>query len=376
MSKHPLFFILTICLLIPLAGNNLMAMEWNKLRSPYPLFATFIEPTPEQEKCPTPPASIHDMEYISVYTDKSEGISIVDKEAQKKYKKQIETIKNFELKIEGWVENSFNTKSKKTENTYCAIQWLYDWAINNSYLDGKTTFQGGAVRKWSLGVLSSHYLQIKNIHNIDNQTKSEIEDWLKRVATTVITEYESKPENKSRNNNHVYWAAWSVMITGIATNNRKFYKWGVRQYNKAINQIQKDGTLPLELERQSKAFHYHTFAAAPLVMMAETMTANGNEAYEHNEGALHKLIELILKELESNQTYISKLTDKKQNLEGTITNAQLAWMEPYYARFKNKNMEQWIKKLRPMIQRRTGGNMTRLYGQPIPDQNDPDNDTH
>lgn len=356
-------FITVLISLIGLSAQS-YADTSNRLKSPYPVFINLpqnMNISYSAKNCPKTPKAIHDMKYTSVYTDRSQGVSIVDQAAQKKYKKQINDIKKFEIQIYKWVEEIFGGSAKSTKSLTCSMKWLSDWADENSMLGGETNFQGEAVRKWTLAVISSHYLQIKNFKETNPSQKKNIEAWLKNLGQQVITDYQNHPDNKSRNNNHIYWAAWSVMITGVAINNKEFYEWGANQYKEAVQDIQEDGTLPLELARQSKAFLYHSFAAAPLVMIAETLMHNGYNAYGAQNNALQRLVELILNELDNNQEYLTKKTGIPQNLNGVITPYNLAWLEIYNARFKNNQAQKWLNNLRPMEQRRLGGNLTRLY---------------
>ncbi len=356
-------YITTILILFAFSGNA-YSSGWNSLKSPFPVFATLpnenISNT-KDTKCPEAPPAVHDLEYTSVYTDKSDGVSKVDKKAQKKYRGEVADIRHYETRLYKWLDNAFDKKADETNQTTCIMNWLSYWADNNSLLDGNTNFQGEAVRKWTLASLSSLYLQIKNINGLDNSQKKRVERWLDRIASQVVSDYEQYPDSKSRNNNHMYWAAWAVMVTGIATNKNDFYKWGLEQYKQAIDDIEDDGTLPLETFRQSKAFLYHSFAAAPLVMMAETATRNGRNMYDYNDGKIHKLVALITNELDNGQSYLKQKTGKKQDVKDSITSSHLAWMEVYNARFHNPDIERWLAKLRPMIQRRIGGNMTALY---------------
>lgn len=344
---------LTAITFLSFSSSSQAASFFNRLKSPYPALSEDIVIPSNSNECPMTPNSIHDMEYVSIYTDRSNGVSIVDKEAQKKYRQQNADIKKYERQIAKWIE--------ERKHLSCVIQWLYDWSIKDSLLHGKVNFQGEATRKWALATLSSHYIQIRNLKGIDKKKTKKIDQWLERVADQAIKDYERNPEAISRNNNHMYWAAWAVMITGITVNNQSLYHWSAKQYKKAVKEIQEDGTLPLETYRQSKAFHYHLFATAPLVMMAETIVRNDHDIYRYHNEALHKLVNRIVEELETNQRHMEEITGTKQNMEGTITAAQLAWMEPYYARFQEERMKPWLDKLRPMKQRRIGGNMTQLY---------------
>jgi len=336
----------------------------NTLKSPYPVYMELpngLNIKTDNSNCLTPPTPSYDLIFTSVYTDKSNGVSIVDKKAQKKYRSQISKLKKYETQIYKWIESGFTGDTNGDHNIACAISWLKDWAEGNSLLNGKTNFQGEAVRKWTLASLSSHYLQIKHLPNIDTNDKKTIEKWLKRLAKVVIQDYERNPESKSRNNNHMYWATWSVMITSIALNDIHFYRWSRKYFKEALESIQADGTLPLELYREGKAFHYHVFAAGPLVLMAETVTRNGHDMYEYRHGSLKRLINRILEEIENDQSYITNLINVEQNLNRTLTSGNLAWLEVYNTRYPSETAQIWLDNLRPMVQRRLGGNLTRLY---------------
>jgi len=55
----------------------------------------------------------------------------------------------------------------------------------------------------------------------------------------------------------------------------------VTTYKDGIDEIAADGTLPLEMGRGQRALHYHLFALAPLVTMAELAAANGEDRCRH-----------------------------------------------------------------------------------------------
>ncbi len=329
------------------------SFENNPLRTPYPHFDKNKILYAPDRKCPKTPPAIYDMQFKSVYTDKSKGVSIVDKKAQKKYRKQTADIRYFEKKIAGWVEDGL----KGGNAIPCAIQWLSDWGKSQSMLNGEVTFQGEAVRKWTLGTLSSHYSQIQKIENIPEKDKEIIEDWLRDLSHQVVKDYNQKPESDSRRNNHSYWAAWSVMMTSVFLDDQKNYRWAKEIFDRAIRDIEPDGTLPLEIARQGKAFNYHVFALSPLIMMAETIEKNGGNGYSV---PLHLLVERVLNGLDDPH-YFEEKTGVKQNLKGTITSSQLAWIEVYHARFGNDLTQKWIDTLRPFYQRRIGGNITQLF---------------
>lgn len=332
---------------------------WHNLKSPYPTHNLKVNQA--ELNCPSITPRPQDLNFTSIYKDGDTAKSVEKFGSRINYEKQIKDIKTFENIISKWVENLYLTPNQIVSQ--CIKPWLTTWAEDNALLNIESTSQGQAVRKWHLAAISSHYLQIKDVGLFTNADKQKIEIWLESMANQVMADYPPNDSRLSRNNNHQYWAAWSVMITGVALNNRKFYKYGIQNFKKAMQQVGKNGSLPLELDRKSKAFHYHLFALSPLVMIAETAHENGYNLYKYRSGALLNLIKFTLNNLENNQRGISSLTGVEQNLGRTITAGQLAWLIPYNNAHNDVIAKKWIKKLSPMKQKRIGGNLTIIYSE-------------
>jgi poly(beta-D-mannuronate) lyase len=45
--------------------------------------------------------------------------------------------------------------------------------------------------------------------------------------------------------------------------------WGIDAYKHGVHDIQDDGTVPMESNRGQMALHYHLYALAPLIMLAD-----------------------------------------------------------------------------------------------------------
>lgn len=350
--KNQLIFLTILSVFFVFQSVTLKAQE---LKSPYEILkVTKDTDVTETTNCPKTPPAVKNLLFKSIYTNREHGLSIIDKKAQKKYKKQTKPLRYFEQKISWWIEDH------QTKGTHlnCAVQWLRDWSKQDALLNNEVSFQGEAIRKWTLAVLSSNYVQIMHSPHISKEDKKIIENWLHRLSEQVIKDYSRYPEKMSRQNNHIYWSAWAVMITSTITNDPDHFRWAKLKFDKAMNQIEKDGTLPHEIFREGKAFNYHVFALGPLLMMAETLEANGKKGYAP---PLHRLVRVVLEGLENEQAYFEEKTGVKQDLKGTITAPQLAWIEVYHARFPNDITKKWVDKFRPFTQRRLGGNMTRLF---------------
>jgi poly(beta-D-mannuronate) lyase len=133
-------------------------------------------------------------------------------------------------------------------------------------------------------------------------------------------------------NNLTYWGALGVSATGVATGRIDLFDWGVRIYRLALKQIASDGTLPLELDRAAMALHYHLFAVAPLVMIAELGESNGLRFYDEDDGALHRLAERTVGGL-VDSAYFREKTGVAQQMPEELDGRAIGWAVSYAARY-------------------------------------------
>jgi poly(beta-D-mannuronate) lyase len=328
------------------------------IKAPFPVYSGVKQDIPKHE-CGAPPSPPQTLKFTSVYTNRGEGLSIVDPKAKEKYQSQIQDVELYEKAIAHWTKPF--VLGKPTSDSYCAIDWMEDWSSKNALLNVPVNFQGGSTRKWFLATIASHYALLKARINISREIQTSIENWIDALTQEVITEYTAKPNNTSRHNNHMYWAAWAVIISSSVLDNHVYYDWALEHTKDGILEIRKNGTLPRDLARESRAFNYHVFSTAPLIMIAETAKQNGVNLYSHNNGGLHRLVKLIVSELGNKQSTFTFLTGEKQNTKSVITPYSLAWLEVYHARFPSSKTKKWIDRFPSMRSRRLGGDMTALY---------------
>jgi len=346
-------FLYAIALILAFPG----AGKAEILSSPFPEIAHPIEIN-HTECAEHPPSPPENLDFPSIYKEGS--VDEIDPAALQAYENQKEPIRIFERFLVKQLDTYRENLQEKADGALCAMQWLHSWAERRALLT-QANATGQAVRKWTLASMSSVFVQIQDMPGLDPEKTDTIAQWLNLLARYVRYEYSLEPDKNSHNNNHVYWAAWAVMITGIATQDRELYDWAVSEYKDAIDQIDNDGTLPLELARKSRAFHYHVFAAAPLVMIAETAAINDQNLYDYKNGRIHLLVNRIILEMDSGFYYMTAITLKAQKTNKTLNSSQLAWLEPYARRFDNDLIRPWIKAFRPFKQHRFGGNLTLAY---------------
>jgi poly(beta-D-mannuronate) lyase len=86
------------------------------------------------------------------------------------------------------------------------------------------------------------------------------------------------------------------------------------------------------MRRGARALHYHLYAAAPLVMLAELGEANGINLYSIENGALKRLVRVSTAGL-LNPELFQRRTGLKQEISMPPSAEAIGWVRPYLHRF-------------------------------------------
>jgi poly(beta-D-mannuronate) lyase len=110
-----------------------------------------------------------------------------------------------------------------------------------------------------------------------------------------------------------------------------------------VAQITPEGTLPLEMARRSLALHYHLFAAAPLVTIAELAAANGVDLYAVDHHALARLVYRAASGLQD-PSFFARQAGVAQQPAPPDAYA-IAWAIPFARRFPDAQLNALIARL-------------------------------
>jgi poly(beta-D-mannuronate) lyase len=202
--------------------------------------------------CPAPPPAQRDI-IADGYYDDPPVYSHIDPVRHTAYEAAV-----------GPLEAYLHTVAKLASNgeKECALRWLVSWAEGDAMLGTIKKEQAHYERKWLLSGLALSYAKVRDDASRDQ--KAAIDTWLQALADGVMAHSNAY---KGERNNHYYWEGLAVGATGAVTGNAKDLAWGRKVFRDAMANIADDGTLPRELSRGGRAFHYHLFAAAPLAML-------------------------------------------------------------------------------------------------------------
>jgi poly(beta-D-mannuronate) lyase len=228
----------------------------------------------------------------------------------------------------------------------CVLQILDVEAAGDAMTGAMSTNQANYVQNWSLGAFAVSWLKVRGANPGTAEQRKAATDWMAKVGGQVQAWFTARHVKGTNDgtNNHYYWAGFAVMGAGIAADDHALYDWGVGTYDEAISRITADGTLPLEMARGQRALHYHLFALAPIVMMAEFGEANGQDLYARRKGAVHLLVRRTISGMLDNSFFtkeagVAQDTPDKKETKST----DVIWLVPYLRRFPNEEMNKVLQ---------------------------------
>ncbi|MDX1694840.1 MAG: mannuronate-specific alginate lyase [Ketobacteraceae bacterium] len=311
-------------------------------------------------KCKSMPAPhVGSLDLTSKYRGSGSSRDALNKKAEAEYKEASKRVNRFEKALANLSDKYLEGDPFARD---CAVQLLEYWAVNNALMSDEASNTGHAVRKWALATAAHTYIKLvypANARPLSANSKAAIESWFSRLADKVQAYYSDRPLKKV--NNHDYWAAWSVMLTGVITGNEAFFEWAMKKYQVATSQIEASGYLPNEMRRATRALAYHNYALHPLVWMTAFAAVNGRLTKEDTQ-AIQRLVSATVAGLHDPRIF-EEQTGKEQALERLYTAHQLAWMEVWVQMYPPvPEMNRYLKEHRPMKASRLGGDISLLFG--------------
>jgi poly(beta-D-mannuronate) lyase len=330
--------VLRAVLPVLLVAIPLAARAAEPLRSPWD--AQRIALTDAPYTCPDPPPFAKTLNAQSYYTDAHH--SVIDP----KLKEEEEKATAGPTHLGQWTTEAADKylRTGSRAAVACVYSLLAAAAQAKAWTDQMPTGQGHYEQKWLLAGTSVAYLKVRNTGVGTPDQDKDIKKWFSSLANRVTDYVDSKKNipGSDAQNNHRYWSGLAVAAAGIALNDKSDLDWGITSYKFGVDQIQPSGVLPLEMNRAGRALHYHLYALAPLIMIAELAEANGTDLYSYDNGAIHRLVKLCIAGL-ANPDIFTKGTGVPQDITGgPYSGSDIGWAVPYVKRFPNAQLSQWL----------------------------------
>lgn len=301
-------------------------------------------------------------------------------EGTPEYNTFMEPLRTHSFRLATITTNYIRYRSETKAAAECAIDWILPWADAEIFTEkAGTTAEGGAYltrqgdyeRAFYVSSFALAYAIVKDEPGLDSAKKQEIEAWLLKIGTELMSFSDLRKNKDGDVNNIYYWSGYSLMTIGLVLNNSSFINRGIAIYDVALNEINDQGLLPRELERAEKSFWYHNYALTPLIHMAEIARPYGHNLYERSNGRIH----LLAKKLIDGFTDFTTFPDYQSQIETstpeyflTDNSREIGWMEIYYSRFADTKLKPLLAEARKTnngalkFSMRTHGSATHLFG--------------
>ena len=310
------------------------------LRSPWD--AHPVPLTDAAYNCPAPPPFAKSLDAESYYIDAHH--SIIDPVKKKAFEEATAAPTHLGQWV-GLAADAYLTHGSRAAAN-CAYALLTDAADADAWTAAMPTAQATYSQKWMLSGTAMAYLKVRDSGVGTPEQDRKIQQWFEKVAGRLRDYVEGKRRSPNSDawNNHLYWAGLAVAAAGVAANNTSDFRWGLNAYKDGVNEIEPSGALPRELARAGMALHYHLYALAPLVMIAELAEANGQDLYPENHNALERLVRLSTAGL-LDPGIFTKVTGVQQEMPDQISGALIGWAVPYLAHHPDPQLAATLQKL-------------------------------
>lgn len=282
--------------------------------------------------CADPVALPASIDTSSFYSDAKK--SIIDPKKYAAYQASKDQYQDVMREAEKAADKFQATGNMEAAN--CVLKVIGTQASAHAMTGTMSSNQAFYVQNWTLGALAVSWLKVRSANPGTDAQRAAALDWMKSVAAQTRAYFTARhlKHTKDGTNNHYYWAGFAVMAAGIGANDRSLYDWGMGTFDYAASSIQADGTLPLEMDRGQRALHYHLFALAPIIMMAEFGEANGRDMYTSHDRAVQRLVTRSTDGLLDNH-YFAEKAGVPQDTPGKdgIKSNDIAVLAPYLKRF-------------------------------------------
>ncbi|MCK7551378.1 alginate lyase family protein [Marinobacter goseongensis] len=297
----------------------------------------------------------------SKYRGSDNARNELNKDAYEEYKQATRNVRRFE-KVVVAAADDYQIDGDGPAALDCVMDNLDAWAQADALLTDDINHVGQAVRKWALAASANAYTRMlasAPAEALDLRRTGRIETWFRKLSDGVRGYYTDREPRKV--NNHDYWAAWAVQSSAVATQDCGDWNWSMAKFDEAMGQINRDGYLPKELSRETRALEYMNYAMQPLTMIAVLAEVNGVSVYDRYSDVFAPMVRNVISGLEDPQR-IRAITGHEQEVDGLYEAWSLAWMEPWQATWgAMEGIPEFLDELRPMKSTRLGGDISYLY---------------
>lgn len=212
---------------------------------------------------PVPPRVL---ETYSKYDQSDRSRSVINAAAHSERKRIVQPIRNSVRAITVLAQRVSANGEQSRQHMDCLLRNMDRWAMAGALTAMKTSDAVLSRDRW-VAEIALVLAQLKQRYDFGPKRSALYKDWLHSIAQSTVDAYSYRLGPKSKTNNHRYWAGLAVAAIGVFSDDETFSRWGWRSFEIGACQVDKNGYLPLELARGSRALEYHLYALRPLAAL-------------------------------------------------------------------------------------------------------------
>jgi poly(beta-D-mannuronate) lyase len=186
----------------------------------------------------------------------------------------------------------------------CAAPLLESWASANALLAEPADFSG--IRERERFTIALNLAAAKLTKK--KQLGAEVVRWLDAVSLAVARDF----SKRNVVDNLYVWSGVAAESGALLSHSKRLESVASLAWQRGVQQINPDGTVPSELRRQNRALLYHLYYLSALLILHSLENADGISDRDDALKQVHHLADRVESGLCSPQTFVT-LTGLKQD---------------------------------------------------------------
>lgn len=314
--------------------------------------------------CAAVPEPIRTVTGVDFFTDASQ--SIVDPDAQTRHRAAVKPVEDYVRGVQAIALSYLKFSPADPSIADCALDWMIAWAKDEGLTGDPVTLAGDRQQENMIVGLAHAALMVLSEKRLAATKVHAVQTWFQTLGGSIRDRWQ-EPDANSLGEDARAWALTATLLAGLAGQDRALTDWakaGLKQY---LARIDAQGFIRGLEPRERRLRHTHMTALSALVLAAEALKANGVDLYAAEGAALRRLADLVIRGYQDPGPFVQKARGIAQSWPPKFQPYMVAWMEPYYTRFKDARLVPFLTANRHISWIPMGGDVTSLYGtKPLP----------
>jgi poly(beta-D-mannuronate) lyase len=319
-------------------------------------------------KCEDVPAPVIKVELPSRYTDGSATRSEIDEAENARVNEILKPVDKFVSVLAKQTTDTLRlVKGKEREKAKvladCVMAGLDRWATADA-LSRLTSVNAKLAIPSRIGGAAFAYA-LASPHATRNEArKKRISTWLLTRAndTTKFFDDPKTPPRAARNNLRM-WAALAALRIGLVAKDAKLVLWSQTSFRDALCAANKDGSLPLEMERGPLALHYQVHAVAPIVVGVALLKSDGKDLSRTCGNAASRVVSFTVAAIKNPALASAHAGVKQKGISGvsSLEAFELAWIPAWQSLGLSPSLKGFAPSKMVLSNSKLGGNQTLIW---------------